>query len=344
MFKYYIALFAFVCVCSCATDDPVSEIVAPVANIFNGDAELFTQQAVDDFGAMEYTEITGNLILRSQFENPDPISSLSSLSTIEVVGGDLRFTNLFDVPSLDGLQNLTSVSGVLSLFGSSMISSLDTFSTINSTIQSLEIINFREIQSLQGLENISIASGGNLIIEGNDQLANLDAIQNGMPSIMGTIKFQEFILDCGPFIDCSPVIPEPQPFTSFSFLSNVTEVEWLRIKGFQGTSLAGLENITSVNRLSVWLAPNLTNLQALSNVTSDMLFLFVSQNEELETLEGLENIPTVTGNFKAISNPVLTDFCAVQNSIITLLEEDVEILLNAFNPTQQDIIDGNCSE
>ncbi|WP_299683069.1 hypothetical protein [uncultured Dokdonia sp.] len=343
MFKKYITIIAFVSIYSCTTDDP-DTIQEPVANIFNGDAELFTQQAVDDFGAMEYTEITGNLILRSQFENPDPISSLSSLSTIEVVGGDLRLSGLFDVPSLDGLQNLTSVSGVLALIVNSTITSLDAFSNINSTIQSLEIINFREIQSLQGLENISIASGGDLIIEGNDKLASLDAIQNGIPSMMGTIKFQEFILDCGPFIDCGPTPPEPQPFTSLAFLSNVNEVDWLRLKGFQGSNLIGLENITAVNRLSVWVNPNLTNLQELSAVNNNVLFLFVAENNQLENLEGLENIPLVTAGFQAIANPVLTDFCSVQNSITILLGEDVEILFNAYNPTQQDIIDGNCSE
>ena len=69
----------------------------------------------------------------------------------------------------------------------------------------------------------------------------------------------------------------------------------------------------------------------------------MAENEGLETLEGLESIPLVTGTFQAVGNTVLTDFCAVQNSITTLLEEDVEIVFNAFNPTQQDIIDGNCS-
>ncbi|MFT5891086.1 MAG: hypothetical protein ACI9Y7_001185 [Dokdonia sp.] len=55
MFKNYIAVITFVCICSCATDNPISE---PVANVFDGDVELVTQQAVEDFGAMAYTEIT----------------------------------------------------------------------------------------------------------------------------------------------------------------------------------------------------------------------------------------------------------------------------------------------
>jgi hypothetical protein len=64
---------------------------------------------------MAYTEITGNLLLSTQFENPDPISSLSSLSTLEIIGGDLWLHSLYDITNLDGLQNLTSVTGALSL-------------------------------------------------------------------------------------------------------------------------------------------------------------------------------------------------------------------------------------
>ena len=124
----------------------------------------------------------------------------------------------------------------------------------------------------------------------------------------------------------------------------MTEVEWLRIKGFQGTSLAGLENITSVNRLSVWTAPNLINLQEFSNITSNLLALFITDALAIESLNGLENISTITNSLNVVGNLALTDFCALQNSVSSLSEDDVLILNNSFNPTLQDIIDGNCSE
>ena len=124
----------------------------------------------------------------------------------------------------------------------------------------------------------------------------------------------------------------------------MTEVEWLRIKGFQGTSLAGLEKITSVNRLSVWTAPNLINLQEFSNITSNLLALFITDALAIESLNGLENISTITNSLNVVGNLALTDFCALQNSASSLSEDDVLILNNSFNPTLQDIIDGNCSE
>lgn len=341
MFKKYIVILAFACICSCTTDDLIQE---PVANIFNGDAELVTQQAVEDFGAMAYTEITGNLILSTQFENPDPITNLSSLSTLEIIGGDLFLNRIFEVTSLDGLQNLTSVTGALSLHVNFNITSLDAFSGINSTITSLEIVSFRGIETLQGLENISIASGGSLIIQGNDTLESLDAIQDGIPSVMEVIRFQEFFFECGPFVSCDDLSPEFQPFTSLAFLSNVTEVEWLRLRGFQGTNLTGLENITSVNRLTVWLSSNLTDLQELSNVSSNLFGIFIVDNFQLESLNGLDNVPLITDGFQVLGNPSFTDFCVTQNSILGISGEDTfSIHSNAFNPTMQDIIDGNCS-
>ena len=339
--KTIITFLCALCIVSCATDDPISE---PAANVFDGDVELVTQQAVEDFGAMAYTEITGNLLLSTQFENPDPITSLSSLSTLEIIGGDLYLNYVHEVTSLDGLQNLTSVTGALKLLVNSNITSLDAFSAINSTVTSLEIIGYREIESLEGLEGILIASGGSLIIEGNDKLMNLETIQDGIPSIMGVIKFEELLPQCSAFLDCSMIPPEVQPFTSLAFLSNVTEVEWLRIKGFQGTSLAGIENITTINRLSLWFNPNITAIQELSNVTNDLLAVFISDNNQLETLDGLENISSITSGLNVVGNLSLTDFCALQNSISGLSNDDVLILINSFNPTLQDIIDGNCSE
>ncbi len=339
--KTIITFLCILCIFSCTTDDPIQE---PIANVFDGDVELVTQQAVEDFGAMEYTEITGNLLLSTQFENPDPITSLSSLSTLEVIGGDLFLNYIHEVTSLDGLQNLTSVTGALKLLVNSNITSLDAFSSINSTVTSLEINSFREIESLQGLEGISIASGGSLIIEGNDKLLNLDTIQNGIPSIMDVIKFEELLPQCSAFLDCSTIPPEVQPFTSLAFLSNVTEVEWLRIKGFQGTSLAGIENITTINRLSLWFNPNITTIQELSNVTNDLFAVFISDNNQLETLDGLENISSITSGVSIIGNLSLNDFCALQNNISNIAVDDFILFLNAFDPTQQDIIDGNCSE
>lgn len=96
-----------------------------------------------------------------------------------------------------------------------------------------------------------------------------------------------------------------------------------------------LDNVTS-------LAP----LTTLRNVEGDILI----QDTSLETLNGLENLISITGDLSIISNsnqgqPIqnITDFCALQNLFSNGNFNTVDISGNVFNPTVQDIINGNCT-
>lgn len=220
---------------SCSTDE--SQIPDNQAPIFIGDVLLKNQTEVETFGSMGYGEITGTLEISGEFETTDPIASLDSLSTITIVGGDLRLISLFDLPSFNGLDNLESLSGALYLYGNSLISSLEAFTNVTSTVQSLEVNMCRGLSSLIGLDNLSIASGGSLIIEGNDQLEDLSSIQNGLPATLDTIRFGGLDFECPD--GCGSFTALPQPFGSLNFLSNVNEAEYLVIKDFIGTTLSG---------------------------------------------------------------------------------------------------------
>lgn len=340
---FYLISIIFLII-SCSTDDDnVTETTQEL--IFEGDVILNNQTEIEEFGAIGYVEITGKLEVITEFETTDPILDLSSLATLEIIGGDLRLINLTDLPTLNGLNNLTSISGYMYLYSAPLIQSLNIFSNVTSTVTGLEIFVYRGLTSLDGLDNISIASGGDLIIEGNDQLLNLNAIENAIPSILGTVKFDELVFQCAPFISCEDEETIPQPFLSFNFIHNVNEIELLRIKGFAGTELTGFENLTTVSRLSLWRNSNLVSLQALNSVTSDIDLLFISENNQVVSLSGIEGLGAITQGLTISLNDSLGDLCALQDNISPDLPEDrFQIILNAFNPTQQDIADGNCSE
>ena len=96
--------------------------------------------------------------------------------------------------------------------------------------------------------------------------------------------------------------------------------------------------------------------------------LIIVNNEALENLNGLENLTTFTDStFYAVNiggvqwenfctgytdgpNPNLTDFCAIQtlmNSHIWDINGNTScpvIVNNAYNPTPQDFINGDCSQ
>ena len=64
------------------SEPEIIEEVACDGGTFIGDAILTTQQEVDDFGALCYTKIDGNLSIVDLITNPDPITYLSSFSSL----------------------------------------------------------------------------------------------------------------------------------------------------------------------------------------------------------------------------------------------------------------------
>ena len=101
------------------------------------------------------------------------------------------------------------------------------------------------------------------------------------------------------------------------------------------------------------------NVTILDDVTSLVPLLtlhtiegnVIIMDTALLTLDGLENLERVTGSIDITSNlnqgmPIqnITDFCALQNLFITGNFGLVTIQDNGFNPTVQDIINGNCTQ
>ena len=92
---------------------------------------------------------------------------------------------------------------------------------------------------------------------------------------------------------------------------------------------------------------SLVPLTTLVEVEGDVLI----RNTSLITLNGLENLITVTGSITINSDleqgmPIqnINDFCALQNLFTNGAFGTVTIADNGFNPTVQDIIDGNCMQ
>jgi len=96
---------------------------------------------------------------------------------------------------------------------------------------------------------------------------------------------------------------------------------------------------------------NITNLEGLETITSIDGSLFIGENPGLTTLSGLENLNFVGNNIEIgndggpalYPNPNLSDFCALTNLFISGTYRSVWFVGNAYNPTVQNMIDGNCS-
>jgi len=230
--------------------------------VFVGDVELTTQAEVDNFGLLGFSGITGNLSIGSQDTDNISITSLTALNNLTTVSGDLSIGNTTQLSSLLGLENLISVS--------------NGFGILNTAINSLL------------------------------ELENLEEISENL-----------FIID-NPFL----------------------------------TSLEGLESITSLGGTIVIRSNNLlTSLTGLDNLSSVGYILTIDRNLSLSSLaglEGLNSVPNISIGIDVIpdsgANPNLSDYCALTNLFTNGTYGNIQIENNAYNPTVQDIINGNCAQ
>ncbi len=71
--------------------------------------------------------------------------------------------------------------------------------------------------------------------------------------------------------------------------------------------------------------------------------LVINENSNLSSLIGLDAVLTVDEDILIIDNPVLNNLCDLQILMQNGFSGAYSVEGNAYNPTQQNIIDGNCS-
>lgn len=268
--------------------------------VFEGSITLTTQEEVDAFGLIGYTEITGDIRLDGQ----QSIVSLTSLSDLKTVGGEFFMST--SVYSLTGLENLTTIGNGFSMLNNSNLTTLIALESLTSVGGLLWIDINKNLTTLTGLE--SLTSAGSIIINSNEKLTTLSGLEN-LTSI-----------------DEELYITNHQNLTNIEGLNNLTSigVDLYMQDNNSLTTIAGLENLISIGR----------NLK-------------INGNDKLTALTGLENLTGVGQVFIGNSfrpNNALVDFCALTKLFTAGSHGLVEISNNKYNPSVNDINNGNCKE
>jgi len=144
--------------------------------------------------------------------------------------------------------------------------------------------------------------------------------------------------------------------TDLSKLSDLREVG-KNLEIIDGnTSLVSIEGLNSLQKVkgNLWIRRNpllssVAPLQSLTEIGGNMYFY---ENDAITTLEGFENLIEVKDMFigdrdgdttDGEGNPLLSNFCALQNLFSIASGRTVFIGENAFNPAVEEIVAGNCS-
>lgn len=241
-----------------------------------------------------------------------------------VFRGDIVLRSQADVDAI-GAQGYNVIDGFLSIGDRwtddhtpvpSDITNLSPLSSILRVTHQIEVQSNPMLTSLSGLENIEIVAG--LVLSNNDNLSSLDGLQ-GIKVISGSNFFSGQVLLNDGVIS---LFNNPS-LTSITALSNIRPqtLSSINITNTGVTTLEGLENITSIESLGITNNDSLTSLEALQGLTSISDLVFIIRNDNL------------------------TNYCALQTPLQNTVDLSVfNVFDNQFNPTQQSIINGNCSQ
>lgn len=274
---------------------------------FDGDVVLSSQQEVNDFGAMGYSKVNGSLhIIPQNGTTTTDITDLSPLSSIHTIG----ISNQSDTFELRGHDNLTSLTGLENLKhlyasfivkDNPMLQSLSALTSLNDYFASptsageLVIDNNDNLTNLNGLNNINIAS--DLVITNNDNLHIIDNL---------VINTYDVLIENNPQL------------STISNISSDDDISTLTIRNNDNLSLFSHIAIPRIKRdLVIDDNDTLTDLSGLDNPVLGIFIALgkieVLNNNNLQSLSGLNTDISLVSRIHIENNASLTDISFLSN-------------------------------
>ena len=347
--------------------DTFTTLEAVNSTVFDGHVGLSTQEEVNDFGANNYTEITGVLFI----EGGNSITDLSPLSSLTKIGDMVRISGNTSLPNLNGLHNITEIGSALFIFGNSLLENLEGLNSLTSTQSGLSVNVHENMRSLNGLENLT--STGGLVVRENPLLADITALSSLTESGTTTISQNPILTTLDGLQNLTLVngalqISRNDMLQNLSHLTSVERVEGQLVIELNPslTTIGGLNNLTFILydlRIDDNALTEISDFRALTTVGLDLKITFDNiahidgfeslvqaggvwfrGNTLLTNLDGFSSLLMVEDNFRMTSNSSLTDFCGITNLVLADgIGGSLILEFNGHEVTEEDIINGNCS-
>lgn len=307
---------------------------------FDGDVTLHSQQEVDNFGTMGYSKVNGSLhIIPQNGTTTTDITDLSPLSSIHTIGISNQ-SNTFELRGHDNLTSLTGLENLKHLFASFIVKD-------NPMLQSLS--------ALTNLDDYfaSPTSAGELVIDNNDSLMNLNGLNNiNMASDVVISNNDNLLIIDNLLINTYDVLIENN--SQLSTISNINsddDISTLTIRNNDNLSLFSNIAIPRIKRDLV--IDDNDALTDLSGLDTPVLGIFIAlgkievlNNNSLQSLNGLNTDISQVSRIRIENNAALTDISFLsnytQNTLIIKDNDALPSLASLSNYTGGILtIDGN---
>lgn len=256
---------------------------------------LRTQSDVDTFGAEQYVIVNQSLLISS--DQVDPIVSLSPLSTLCEVSGNLQFFQNNELISLAGLENLRRVGGDLLFDGNEKLESIDQLSSLQTVGQDLDIFNNMALSEISALNCLEFV-GGLLSIDGNNSLSNISGFNAARKlCVLGDLDIRN-----------NEKLISIDGFNGLERIGGTLDISANALL----ECIRGFERLESVESLLIEQHPSLVNICAFHALTCAIDEIFISSNTSLQQVCAFQNLRQVEDLF-FIENPVLAKLATFEH-------------------------------
>ena len=285
----------------------------------NGNPTIDNDFSTNGSGIGEYSIEMSNLESETNYY----VRAFATNSSGTSYGNELNFTTLEPENIYNGNDISLFTQQEVNNFGS------NNYTIINASIQigadgtantNNSITNLNALNTIKSVKNISIYD--------NNALINLNGLNN-LEIVENELRIWR-----------NNLIPNLNP------LSNLTQVQRFEIQGNNSlTDINGIINVTNLNYISISSVDLLTNIDIFSNISNldDLDTIYIGNNNSLTNINGLNNITTVN-HLYIVNNSILANLCGITNIVNNNNPTGVySVYGNLFNPTLDDISNGNCS-
>lgn len=294
-----------------------------------GGAVSLSSQSLNSLEGFNLKKIGTSLTLSvGNLSSLEPLSVLESVPYINLTGSEnCKITSFkgmesisVDAMDIKGLMNVTTTE----------------YLPVKNGMSHLSLQMMTNLTSLDGLENIAEIGSLHLVglvnITDMHQLSNLKKVDNL------TFQYMEELKE----------LPDLKNITA---MSGKLSVSMMRLLG----NLKGLSSIKEVGALNIdnlLVAESLEGLESLEKITNGgMLIGACPKIKDLNPLANLKemNMPSQQDNINITKNTELENYCAVRDLFVEYWNAPggklpkVSITGNKYNPTYQQLVDGECT-
>jgi hypothetical protein len=260
----------------------------------------FTTQAQIDSFQVNYpgcTEIQGNVVIAGGTS----IMNLNGLSNLSSILGKVSIFNCPVLSNLHGLEGLTYIGGNLEIgdcFSTGLgLTSLEGLDGLTNIDGALRFLGIRFLTSMTGLQNL-ISTGGGIEIQGVPLITDLTGLES-LSSIGGDL-----------FIVLNDSLLNLNGLNHLISIEGSLHVE----DNFMLTNLDGIDSLTTIDQgLKIMTNPALINLDGLHNLNHIGENILIEWNDNLENLTGLESVNYVGKSIRIFMNPELISLAGLDN-------------------------------